>query len=93
MGVPPGADHLVLPMRMCATKDILKQHDVGLGEKVIISGLFQHHFGIKKNIPIVGVGNLAAFDDEKIVTRPFGEIDAYLVEARSIGGLSGSRHF
>jgi hypothetical protein len=31
--------------------------------------------------------------EEKISTRPFGDIDAYLVEARSIGGLSGSPVF
>jgi hypothetical protein len=93
MGIPSGTDHLVLPMSTCATKDVFKQHEVELGEEVIISGLFQHHFGTKKNIPIVRVGNLAALNDEKIVTRSFGEIDAYLIEARSIGGLSGSPAF
>lgn len=31
--------------------------------------------------------------EEKVATRKFGEIDAYLVEARSIGGLSGSPVF
>jgi hypothetical protein len=31
--------------------------------------------------------------EEKISTKSFGDIDAYLVEARSIGGLSGSPVF
>jgi len=60
---------------------------------VFISGLFRHHYGAKRNIPIVRVGNLAALNEERIVTKSFGEIDAYLIEARSIGGLSGSPVF
>jgi hypothetical protein len=31
--------------------------------------------------------------DEKVSTRRFGDMDAYLIEARSIGGLSGSPVF
>jgi hypothetical protein len=31
--------------------------------------------------------------DEKVDTNTFGSIDAYLIEARSIGGLSGSPVF
>jgi hypothetical protein len=38
-------------------------------------------------------GNLACLNEEKINTKEYGEIDAYLVEARSIGGLSGSPVF
>jgi hypothetical protein len=93
MGVPKGADHLVIPISMCATKDVFKRHEIDLGDEVIISGLFQHHFGTRRNIPIIRVGNLAALNEEKIATNSFGEIDAYLIEVRSIGGLSGSPAF
>jgi hypothetical protein len=86
-------DHLVFPMKLCATKDIFREHEVDLGEEVVVSGLFQHHFGAKRNIPIVRVGNLAALNEEKVATKSFGEIDAYLIEVRSIGGLSGSPVF
>ena len=55
--------------------------------------MFRHHVGTKKNISIVRVGNLSALNEEKITTKAFGEIDAYLIEARSIGGLSGSPAF
>jgi hypothetical protein len=92
-GIPKDADHLVLAESMCATQAIFKQHEVELGDEVIISGLFQHHFGNNKNIPIVRVGNLAALNEERVSTELFGEIDAYLVEVRSTGGLSGSPVF
>jgi hypothetical protein len=45
------------------------EHEVALGDEVIISGLFRHHVGTKRNIPIIRVGNLSALDEEKITTR------------------------
>ena len=45
-----------------------------------------------RNIPIVRIGNLASLDEEKVQTEG-GPIDAYLIEARSLGGLSGSPVF
>ena len=92
-GIPADLDHLVLPITMCATPQTLKENAVGLGDEVFVVGLFRHHHGAQRNIPIVRVGNLAAMAEEKVVTRDFGLIDAYLVEARSIGGLSGSPVF
>ena len=68
-------------------------HEVGLGDEIFVSGLFRHHFGKHRNIPIVPTGNLAALGEERVETKTFGEIDALLVEARSIGGLSGSPVF
>lgn len=92
-GVPDGWDHLVIPSSMCATSETLRKNEVGLGDEVFIVGLFRHHHGTRKNIPIVRVGNLAAMAEEKVSTRDFGLVDAYLIEARSIGGLSGSPVF
>jgi hypothetical protein len=89
MGIPAEADHLVLPFSLAATERVFKDNEVELGEEVFISGLFRHHFGNRRNIPIVRVGNLAALDEEKIDD----EIECYLVEARSTGGLSGSPVF
>ena len=71
----------------------MQSNEVGLGDEVFIVGMFRHHHGTQRNIPIVRVGNLAAFAEEKVSTRSFGLIDAYLIEARSIGGLSGSPVF
>jgi hypothetical protein len=39
------------------------------------------------------VGNLAALSEEKISIGSGKEIEGYLIEARSIGGLSGSPVF
>lgn len=89
-GIPDGFDHLVFPWSLCITPERMKENEVGLGEEVFIVGLFRHHHGNNKNIPIVRIGNLASVGEEKVVTRDFGEMDAMLIEARSIGGLSGS---
>lgn len=91
-GVPASVDQLVLPLGFGATPEQMAANEVDLGDEVFISGLFIHHYGARRNIPIVRVGNLAALDEEPVSTKR-GPIQAYLVEARSIGGLSGSPVF
>lgn len=91
-GLQPEIDQLVLPLSLGASHEHLQTHDVDLGDEVFISGLFIHHYGDRRNIPIVRIGNLAALDEEPVSTKK-GLIKAYLVEARSIGGLSGSPVF
>jgi hypothetical protein len=46
--------------------------------------------GRQRNIPIVRIGNVASMPHEPVATKNRGAIEAYLVEARSVGGLSGS---
>lgn len=65
---------------------------VGVGSPVSIIGLFRHHHGTQRNLPIVRTGNLAAMAEEPVNTR-MGLMEAFLIEARSIGGLSGSPVF
>jgi hypothetical protein len=65
----------------------------GLGTEVAIVGLFRSHYGQKHNVPIIRVGNIASLPNEPVFTSYAGYIDAYLVEARSIAGLSGSPVF
>lgn len=67
-------------------------HSIGVGDEVFITGLFANLTGTKRNLPIVRMGNIAMMPDEKVPTA-LGDIDAYLIEARSIGGLSGSPVF
>lgn len=93
MGLPEPLDHLFLPYSLCATEQHMRDNEVGLGDEVFVTGLFRHHHGTRRNIPIVRVGNLACMTEEKIATDQFGEMDAFLIEARSIGGLSGSPVF
>lgn len=86
-------DFIFLVTKMAATTSVIKQNSIGIGDEVFIIGLFVSHIGKNRNIPIARVGNLAAMTEEKIDTRDFGSIEAYLIEARSIGGLSGSPVF
>jgi hypothetical protein len=78
-------DHFGLPER-------LKQYDIGIGDEVFITGLFTAVPGTTQNMPIIRSGNLAMLPREQVQTE-LGYADAYLVEARSIGGLSGSPVF
>lgn len=69
-------------------------HDIGIGDEVYLAGLFANRVGKEKNIPIIRVGNIAAMPDptERILTQ-MGFIEAYLIEVRSLGGLSGAPVF
>jgi hypothetical protein len=93
MGLHSGWDHLVLPYSLCMSDERMAEHEVALGDEVFVTGLFRHHHGTRRNIPIVRVGNLACLTEEKVETNGFGLMDAFLIEARSIGGLSGSPVF
>ena len=86
-------DYIFLYTSLVATDEVIRQNSIGLGDEVFIAGMFVSHKGKKRNIPIVRVGNISAMPEEKIDTPDFGSIEAYLIEARSIGGLSGSPVF
>lgn len=91
-GLPNDCDHLLYPIARVVTPQIVTEEQIGLGSEVFLVGLFAHHSGQRRNIPIVRIGNISAMPEEPVETR-IGRIDAYLVEARSIGGLSGSPVF
>lgn len=86
-------DYVGIPISMFLSDDIIKTKGIGTGDEVFITGLFAHLAGSSKNLPIVRMGNIAMMPDEPVPTRNLGDIDAYLIEARSIGGLSGSPAF
>jgi hypothetical protein len=75
------------------TGDPMRQEGIGIGDEVFIIGLFRNHLGRDRNEPILRVGNIAAMPADPIRTRLYGDMRAILVEARSIGGLSGSPVF
>lgn len=60
-----------------------------LGDEVYAVGLYTSHYGLTKNIPVVRVGHVALLPGEP-VRGPGGYVSAYLVELRTIAGLSGS---
>ncbi len=72
-----------------ATKEKIKELKIEPGEMAFLVGLFLSHYGSKRNMPIVRMGNIAAIPEEPVLTS-VGYIKGYLVEMRSIGGFSGS---
>lgn len=70
-------------------KDIFEEYDLGIGDEVYMAGMYTRHLGSTTNTPILRIGNLAAIPKEKVETNR-GFVHAYLIEARSIAGLSGS---
>jgi hypothetical protein len=85
-------DYKFVSTKMFLTDEVIKEKSIGPGDEVFITGLFSRHSGNARNIPIVRMGNVAMMPDEPVPTS-IGPMDAHLIEARSIGGLSGSPVF
>lgn len=86
-------DHLAfVPERQFLKPSALHAHGIGIGDETITVGLFHFVRGDESNSPIARAGNVAMLPSERIKTT-YGESEAYLIEARSIGGLSGSPVF
>jgi hypothetical protein len=90
-------DHFALPLYGSVIehsgKNDLRRRGAALGQEVAIVGLFRVHHGRERNEPIVRVGNIAAMPEDRVKTTYCGLTEGYLVEARSIGDLSGSPVF
>jgi hypothetical protein len=85
-------DIFTVHLNLFADDERIRELDIGPGDEVFIPGLFTKITKTAQNVPIVRIGNLAMMPGERI---PFknGMVDAYLLESRSIGGLSGSPVF
>ncbi len=91
-GMTELADQVVIGEALFADHEYINTNEVGAGDEVFIIGLFHQHHGRVKNLPIVRMGSIASMPDEEIHTGGVSR-EAYLIEARSIGGLSGSPVF
>jgi hypothetical protein len=85
-------DWLFWPVVGFATNVAVKENEINVGDDVFLTGLFYRHTGTMRNVPIVRAGIIAAMPEEPVKTG-LGETEAYLIEARSINGLSGSPVF
>jgi hypothetical protein len=85
-------DFVACKLSMALDEQIINDLAIGIGDELFFVGLFSEHQDTHKNIPIVRVGNIAAMPEEMIRSQEWC-MHAYLVEARSIGGLSGSPAF
>ena len=86
-------EYKTIPSSMFLSDDTIRSKNIGAGDEVFITGLFAHLTGSARNLPIVRIGNIAMMPGEPVPTKEYGDIEAYLIEARSIGGLSGSPVF
>lgn len=87
-------DNKLVPREMGITDEVIKKYGVGVGDEIIIVGLFTERTGTHRNLPIVRSGVVASMADEPLVDKNSGEeYLAYLAEVRSIRGLSGSPVF
>lgn len=76
------------------TKELMNKYVIGIGDEVYFPGLFTlaQEESLARNQPILRMGNIAMLPDVKVPSE-IGDIEAYLVEARSTGGISGSPVF
>jgi hypothetical protein len=96
LSVGGGLDHLFVSTESFLGTAKLPQSLAEIGSNIAVAGLFNRMVNTRKNYPIVRVGNIAGAPDEPIEISVDGRrfsFKAYLVEARSIGGLSGSPVF
>jgi hypothetical protein len=89
MAMTPDADMIAVPLGDFVTPEDIRNQTIGIGDEVFATGLFTPVTGSRGLLPIVRHGNIAMIPNEQIQTE-LGFADVYLVEARSIGGLSGS---
>ncbi len=82
-----------IPVQVFADEARINEYDIGLGDEIFSVGLFTRYFGRTTLIPIVRTGNIAMMPNEPVPLGKFGLTEAYLIEGRSIGGLSGSPVF
>jgi len=86
-------DYGVIDVGLMATKEVISENFIGIGDELFISGLFIQRHGTTRNIPILRTGVIAAMPDEPMIDDGGNEFSAYLAEVRSISGLSGSPVF
>jgi hypothetical protein len=86
-------DIVWIPEDIFATESRISEFNIGLGDEIFAIGLFTRFYGKDQLTPLVRSGSIAMMPKEAIPTSDFGDMEAYLVEGRSIGGLSGSPVF
>lgn len=75
------------------SKPIISSMDIGPGDAAFIVGRFVNHEGRQKNLPTARFGAISQMPWEPIAQDTGFMQESFLVEARSIGGYSGSPVF
>jgi len=92
---PKLADCLSVGPNLFLNAEIIQHKGIGTGDEVYVTGLFSPAMGIERNTPIVRAGHLAMCPPEDVPIREWETptMRAFLIEMRSLGGLSGSPVF
>jgi hypothetical protein len=92
--IVPGTNIHSVAIENFATDAVIQKESIGLGDDVFAIGLFTRKAGDDRNIPIMRTGIIASMPHEPLeASESEDTYNAYLVELRSIGGLSGSPVF
>ncbi|HEV3219096.1 MAG TPA: hypothetical protein VGZ48_04955 [Candidatus Acidoferrales bacterium] len=81
-----------IPESKFVNDDDIRKYGIGVGDEINVIGLFTQFVGSTRHFPIVRTGNIAMMPSDKLPVEK-GEMEVYLAEGRSIGGLSGSPVF
>jgi hypothetical protein len=82
-----------IPVTAFMMDESIAEYAIGVGDEVNAIGLFTRFSGATRHSPIVRSGNIAMMPTDRIPVKGFDPMEAYLIEGRSIGGLSGSPVF
>ena len=88
--IQPNMDQQAIPPESWAPAAFMEERALGVGDEVCAIGLFSSYPGANKNEPIIRFGRIAAMPEHQVYVNDIGNIDAYLVECRSTGGMSGA---
>lgn len=78
----------------CAvTSSRMTELNMGVGDEVFMLGRFISHGGIQRNQPLARFGNIAMMPGELVKDGRNLDVEAFLVEMRSLSGFSGSPVF
>jgi hypothetical protein len=77
-----------VPRNIFLDKGTINRYNIGPGDETFVVGRFINHEGRQQNLPTVRFGCIAQMPDEPVLQQ-----ESFLVEARSIGGFSGSPVF
>ncbi len=75
------------------TEDEIADEAVGPGDEVFFLGRYTSHQGRQKNLPTARFGTISMLPYEEVLDTKGNLVDAFLVEARSLSGYSGSPVF
>jgi hypothetical protein len=82
-----------VPRNVFIDKETAIQYNIGPGDETFVIGRFINHEGKQRNLPTSRFGCIAQMPIEPVKQEGGFEQESFLVEARSIGGYSGSPVF